>query len=108
MDPISIYRDIPTPYAWYGLKPDLFDAPSREARYDMDWEPHSFFCLSPDAVITRHVQAITGFSWDFTVVGTGITLVPPAVLGSDVWDGHLDLLRASYSEWVFDAGYARG
>jgi hypothetical protein len=108
MDPISIYRDIPTPYAWYGLKPDLFDAPSRETRYDMDWEAHSFFCLSPDAVMTRHVQAITGFSWGFTVVGTGITLVRPAVLGSEVWNGHLDLLRASYSEWAFDAGYARG
>lgn len=108
MDPISIYRDIATPYAWYGLKPDLFDAPSREARYDMDWEAHSFLCLSPDAVMTRHVQAITGFSWGFTVVGTGITLVPLGVLGSEVWDGHLDLLRASYAEWVFDAGYPRG
>jgi hypothetical protein len=29
MDPIAIYRDVATPFAWYGLKPELFDAPSR-------------------------------------------------------------------------------
>jgi hypothetical protein len=107
MDPIAIYRDIPTPYAWYGLKPELFDAPSYEARYDMDWEAHSFLCVSPDAVITRHVQAVAGFSWGFTITGAGITFVPPAGLGSEVWDGHLDLLRADYPEWLFDTGYLR-
>ena len=42
IDPIAIYRDVATPFAWYGLKPELFDAPSRESRYDMDWEAHSF------------------------------------------------------------------
>jgi hypothetical protein len=105
LDPIAIYRDIPTPYAWYGLKPELFDAPSRGDRYDMDWEAHSFLCVSPDAVVTPHVQAIAGFSWGFTVVGADITFVPPMVLGSKAWDSHLDLLRASYPAWVFDAAY---
>jgi hypothetical protein len=101
----AIYRDIPTPYAWYGLKPEFFDAPSRGDRYDMDWEAHSFLCVSPDAVVTPHVQAITGFSWGFTVAGAGVTFVPPAVLGPEAWDGHLDLLRTSYPAWTFNAGY---
>ena len=105
MDPIAIYRDIPTPYAWYGLKPELFDAPSRGDRYDMDWEAHSFLCVSPDAVVTPQVQAIAGFRWGFTVTGAGIDFVPPMVLRSPAWDDHLDLLRASYPSWVFDAGY---
>jgi hypothetical protein len=105
MDPIAIYRDIPTPYAWYGLKPAFFDAPSRGDRYDMDWEAHAFLCVSPDAVVTPHVQAIAGFSWGFTVTGASITFVPPEVLGPEVWDGHLDLLRTCYPQWVFDAGY---
>jgi hypothetical protein len=105
MDPIAIYRDVATPYAWYGLRPELFDAPSREARYDMDWQAHSFLCVSPDAVITPHVQAIAGFSWGFTITGSEIAFAQPAVLGAAAWDSHLNLLRASYPAWVFDAGY---
>jgi hypothetical protein len=52
MDPIAIYSEISTPFAWYGLKPTLFDAPSRQTRSDMVWRAHSFLCASPDAVIT--------------------------------------------------------
>jgi hypothetical protein len=106
MDPIAIYRDVSTPFAWYGLKPELFDAPSRETRRDMNWEAHSFLCISPDAVVSSHVQAIAGFSWGFTVTGGSIACAPLEALGSEAWDGHLPLLRASYPGWVFDAGYA--
>jgi len=28
----------------------------------MDWEAHRFLCISPDAVLTRHVHAVAGFS----------------------------------------------
>jgi hypothetical protein len=105
MDPIAIYRDVATPFGWYGLKPELFDAPSRGARYDMDWEAHSFLCVSPDAVITPRVQAIAGFGWGFTIAGGHITFTPPRALGPEAWDGHLALLRASYPKWAFDAGY---
>jgi hypothetical protein len=104
-DPIAIYRDIPTPYAWYGIRPELFDAPSRASRDDLTWEAHSFLCVSPDAVITRRVQAIAGFSWGFTITGADITLTPPAPLEPRDWDGHLSLLRASYPRWAFDPGY---
>jgi hypothetical protein len=108
MDPIAIYRDVPTPFAWYGLKPELFDAPSREARDDMDWEANSFLCISPDAVVTRRVQALAGFSWGFTVAGGRIACTSPKPLGPQSWDRHLSLLRASYPEWVFDPGYVAG
>ena len=107
MDPIAIYRDVGTPWAWYGLLPELFDAPSREARHDMDWEAHSFLCVSPDAVITPRVQAIAGFSWGFTIAGSQFTFAVPAPLGPAAWDSHLDLLRSSYPAWSFDAGYLR-
>jgi hypothetical protein len=105
MDPIAIYRDVPTPYAWYGTRPELFDAPSRESRDDVTWEAHSFLCISPDAVITRRVQAIGGFSWGFTIASAQITLTPPARLASEEWDRHLSLLRARYPQWAFDPGY---
>jgi hypothetical protein len=105
MDPIALYRQVPTPYAWFGLKPELFDAPSRESRYDMTWEAHSFLCVSPDAVLTRHVQAVAGFSWGFTVSQHNITFARPAALGPQAWDSHLDLLATNYPDWIFDRGY---
>jgi hypothetical protein len=96
---------VATPYAWYGLRPEFFDAPSREARYDMDWLAHAFLCVSPDAVLTPRVQAIAGFSWGFTITGADISFVPPAALGPGDWDGHLALLTATYPGWTFDAGF---
>ena len=105
MDPIAIYRDVATPYAWYGLLPEFFDAPSRVARPDMDWLAHAFLCVSPDAVLTPRVQAIAGFRWGFTVTGADIWIAAPAALGPGDWDGHLGLLRAGYPGWTFDAGF---
>ena len=106
MDPIALYQQIPTPYAFFGIKPELFDAPSRESRYDMTWQAHSFLCTSPDAVLTRHVQPIAGFTWGFTINHQDITLDWPAALGSEAWNSHLDLLRTSYPGWTFDSEYA--
>jgi hypothetical protein len=105
MDPIALYQHVPTPYAFFGVRPELFDAPSRDSRYDLAWEAHSFLCVSPDAVLTRHVQALAGFSWGFTVNRQDIVFVPPAILGPEAWDSHLDLLRTSYPDWTFDRGY---
>jgi len=105
MDPIALYQQIPTPYAWFGIRPELFDAPCRDSRYDMTWEAHSFLCISPDAVLTRHVQAIAGFSWGFTINHQDITFARPAALRPGAWDHHLDLLRTSYPGWIFDRGY---
>jgi hypothetical protein len=105
MDPIALYQQIPTPYAFFGVRPELFDAPSRDSRYDMTWEAHSFLCVSPDAVLTRHVQAIAGFSWGFTINRQDITFAFPAALGAAIWDAHLELLSTSYPDWTFDSGY---
>jgi hypothetical protein len=105
MDPIAIYRDVATPFAWYGVRPELFDAPARDSRGDMEWEAHSFLCISPDAVLTRRVQAIAGFRWGFGIAGGEIGLTPPAPLRSPAWDRHLGILRTSYPDWEFDAGY---
>jgi hypothetical protein len=104
MDPIAIYDGVATPYAWFGLKPEAFDAPSRDSRYDLDWDAHCFLCVSPDAVLTREVQAVAGFSWGFTVSRSKIRFAPPRVLNADHWNSHLPLLRRSYPEWRFAEG----
>ena len=107
MDPIAIYADVATPYAWFGVKPEAFDAPSRPSLDDMVWEAHCFLCVSPDAVLTRRVQAVCGFSWGFTVEAEQIRFAEPEVLAAEAWEARLDLLRASYPSWTFDERYAR-
>jgi hypothetical protein len=59
-------------------------------------------------VLTRHVQAIAGFSWGFTISQQHITLAQPAPLAPEAWDSHLDLLRTDYPDWIFDRGYLLG
>ena len=105
MDPIAIYSEVPTPFAWYGLKPTLFDAPSRQTRSDVVWRAHSFLCVSLDAVLTRHVRAVAGFSWGFDISGGDITIAGPVPLEPTSWDEHLTFLTTSYPSWAFDPGY---
>src|ERR1051326_4819427 len=107
MDPIAIHAHVATPFAWFGVKPEAFDAPSRESLYDMVWEAHCFLCVSPDAVLSPRVQAVCGFSWGFTVEPPHIRFAEPEALAAQAWDDHLDLLRASYPSWRFDEGYTR-
>jgi hypothetical protein len=47
MDLIAIYPNFATPFASHGIRLELFDAPSRDPRPDMDWEAHTFLCISP-------------------------------------------------------------
>jgi hypothetical protein len=105
MDPIALYADVATPYAWFGLRPELFDAPSRDSRPDMWWEARSFLCFSPDAVMTPRVAAIAGFSWGFTISGGKIAIGSCQPLAASDWDAHLGLLRARYPRWTFSEGF---
>src|SRR6185437_15699983 len=42
MDPLSLFADLDTPFAFFGHLPTLFDGPARPMRPDMDWLAHSF------------------------------------------------------------------
>ena len=107
MDPIALYAGIPTPFAWFGVRPELFDAPSRASGDDLGWEAHSFLCVSPDAVLSRTVQAVTGFGWGFARRGGRFTFASPAILDEQAWDRHLAVLRSEYPGWEFEPGFAR-
>jgi hypothetical protein len=104
MDPIAIYESVATPFAWYGVKPEAFDAPSRETRYEMEWEAQCFLCVAPDAVLTPRVAAVAGFSWGFVVTQSDIHFAAPRILRASDWNSHLPLLRDSYPAWTFDDG----
>ncbi len=72
-DPLRIYDGLQTPFAFYGLSPTLFDAPSRRDRTrDLQWLAHSFLCVSPSGAMEHDVLAVLGFSWGLSsrVVGS--------------------------------------
>ena len=41
IDPFDLFEDSTAPFAWYGLQPTLFDAPSRWREGAVDWEANS-------------------------------------------------------------------
>jgi hypothetical protein len=66
MDPLALFSDIDSPYAFFGARPTLFDGPSRSKRDDMDWVAHSFLATTPfDG--QRRVVPLAGFSWGFEI-----------------------------------------
>jgi hypothetical protein len=68
------------PFGFFGIKPILFDAPSRPTRDDLDWLAHSFLCHIADYE-TREVRALAGFSWGFIVANGDATVIGPHTLG---------------------------
>lgn len=107
MDPLPFTHDLELPYCWYGTRPILFDAPSRESRQDLVWRAHSFLCASP-GVIDRTVAPLAGFSWGFDVKDGAITFAEPAILSAGEWTAHLGLLDETFPRWTFLAGDSDG
>jgi hypothetical protein len=103
-DPLGFYADLETPYCWFGVRPTLFDAPSRDHRQDMVWVAHSFLCFSP-TLGTREVRAVLGFSWGFDIQAGQVRLRPVEALGAPSWDGHRVRLSAAYPSWRFSPGF---
>lgn len=52
LDPLALYKDVNTPYAFFGITPTLFDAPYRDAEQDLVWRARSYLATTPDAVLT--------------------------------------------------------
>jgi len=69
IDPLGFLGDVPHPFCWIGLSPQLFDAPSRSRRHDLDWTAHTFPCV-PDGVSDAglEVHALLGFAWGFRIL----------------------------------------
>jgi len=68
IDPLQIFEGLGLPFAFYGLTPVLFDAPYRSDRStNLDWVAHSFLCIAPTHPMAKEVEAVTGFSWGFTM-----------------------------------------
>ncbi|MFI1076200.1 hypothetical protein [Streptomyces puniciscabiei] len=107
MDPFVLFEDAPSPYAFFGVNPTLFDAPSRAERKPMAWLAHSFLAWTPLDRAQRQVLPVAGFCWGFDIDATGhIALRPAKALTAVEWDSHLPCLRRCHPAWKFDAWQA--
>ncbi|MFD5503997.1 hypothetical protein ACFWJS_30485 [Streptomyces sp. NPDC127061] len=103
MDPFYLFEDAPSPYAFFGINPTLFDAPSRARRDLLDWTAHSYLAWTPMDDTERRVLPLAGFSWAFNVDSDSrITLHPVQALSPGDRDAHLPYLGTSYPGWAFD------
>jgi hypothetical protein len=101
MDPIPITADLDLPYCWFGMKPTLFDAPSRESRADLDWRARSFLGASPGIIISRTVVPVAAFEWGFDIRDGTVRLSAPEALPLSTWDEHTAYLKQSHPAWTF-------
>ncbi len=102
MDPLTILGEVAHPFAFFGVTPTMFDAPARSSRADLDWLAHSFLCYPTDNDQSEEaVQAITGFSWGFTIAAGATTVLPVRPLTSADWNAHRELLHADHPGWHF-------
>ncbi|MGW4221549.1 hypothetical protein ACWEJZ_31625 [Streptomyces bacillaris] len=103
MDPFYLFEDAPSPYAFFGLNPTLFDAPSRDRRDPLNWTAHSYLAWTPMDDTERRVLPLAGFSWGFDITpDRSITLQPVRPLSPGNWDAHLPYLDTTYPRWSFD------
>jgi hypothetical protein len=107
MDPLTLIGEVPHPFCFFGIKPTLFDAPSRPTRDNLDWLAHSFLCHIADHG-TREVRALAGFSWGFTLADGGTTVIGPRTVSATDWTQHRDLLHAEQPAWRFSADFPVG
>jgi hypothetical protein len=107
VDPFALFADAQSPYAWYGIEPTLFDAPSRESAVPLEWVAHSWLATTPVDEIRdgkpRRVVPLLGFDWGFQVVDGRIELRDIAGLGTDDWRADVAVLERSYPSprWTF-------
>lgn len=105
IDPFDLFEDSTAPYAWYGVQPVLFDAPSRWREGAVQWEAHSFLTIGPWDVDRRLVVPLAGFAWGYHQQSQteGLVLSPVRPLGPADWAAHRPYMIEKYPAWRFDS-----
>ncbi|WP_422769784.1 hypothetical protein ACN28C_24035 [Plantactinospora sp. WMMC1484] len=105
IDPFDLFADSSAPFAWYGFRPTLFDAPSRWRSGVVRWQAHSFLTIGPWDVDRRLVVPLVGFAWGYEQDAEDRLRVSPVrSLGPADWDGHRGYMAERYPTWRFGDG----
>lgn len=86
-------------YAW-GTNPSFFDAPSTTQGGTV-WMADAFLTASPDALMTRAIEPLCGFSWGYTTPGERPNLLPPVPVEPAAWSSARSVLTTRYPSWNF-------
>lgn len=104
LDAIPLFQDLNTPFIYFGSDPTLFDAPARVGKDEVKWRAQSYLTHVSDAVITRQVTPVLGFTWGFDVENGAKCVAPLEELDLKTsWNERLDALRRSHANWTFKA-----
>ena len=88
------------PYVYWGPCPSFFDNPFTTTR-GVHWTADAFLVISPDAVMTRVVQPVCGFSWGYSTEGEQTAALPLTPLDPAAWPAACAILREQYPTWEF-------
>ena len=107
IDPFDLFEDTTAPFAWYGVCPTLFDAPSRWREGAVQWEAQSFLTIGPWDIDRRLVRPLVGFAWGFHQIShtEAVQLAAPRVLGPVDWNFHRSYMTGKFPAWKFDHGH---
>lgn len=101
MDPLALFRNVDTPFAFFGIAPVLFDAPFRPSRYDLVWQAQAFLAAVPDGVMSSDVHPLAAFQWGFAIRSGEVTIEDPIPLDLSAWDRQLGVMSAAHPAWSF-------
>lgn len=93
--------DVETPYAAFGVLPTFFDAPSTDAK-DGTWEADTFLVCTPDAVLSRTLRYVCGFTWGYRLQAGMVSITPLTVADRSAWTRNLGDLRERFTTWAFE------
>lgn len=93
------------PYVYWGPCPAFFDNPFTTSR-GVHWTADAFLVVSPDAVMTRVVQPVCGFSWGYSTEGEETRALPLTAIDSAAWPAACAILRPRYPHWEFREEWA--
>ncbi|KAL9111774.1 MAG: hypothetical protein Q9227_003833 [Pyrenula ochraceoflavens] len=103
MDSHPIFEHVDTPFYDFATNPTFFDAPYNHTERN-DWVARAILCYVPDVVVTRQVKPILAVEWGYWIDNYQPHVKEAKQLDiRETWNEHLDLLRGSFPDWIFDA-----
>ncbi|HYJ69255.1 MAG TPA: hypothetical protein VEX15_16515 [Nocardioidaceae bacterium] len=104
LDPLEVLGDVSHPFCFFGIRPTLYDAPSRDPEPDLEWLAHSFVTVL-DQARPGQISALLGFSWGFRLSAGRPVITPPESLDAAAWDEHREVFVRNYPNWTFAPGF---